>query len=179
MSACNAENHRRHNYALLARDIRRLTAMIHRAEIDGDTREMIDSALEQLEGRVWLMSFHEPAGGVLIQDQDVYSDGRPVTTMIDWGSGFATLVHCSHPRDETSRKAEELSEEVWPTGAMVQMHHIISAIHSTVPEELWPEILRKIDGPVAADTPADEFEDYDDAEDEYDPVESARTDEYC
>ena len=43
-----------------------------------------------------------------------------------------------------------------------------------MPEELWPEILRKIDGPVAADTPADEFEDRDDAEDEYDPVESAR-----
>ena len=66
---------------------------------------------------------------------------------------------------------------------MVQMDRIINAIHSTVPEELWPEILRKIDGPVAADTPADdlrkidgpvaadtpaeEFEDGDDAEDEY------------
>ena len=43
---------------------------------------------------------------------------------------------------------------------MVQMGRIIDAIHSTVPEELWPEILRKIDGPVAADTPADEFEDW-------------------
>ena len=31
------------------------------------------------------------------------------------------------------------------------MGHIIDAIHSSVPEELWPEILRKIDGPVAAD----------------------------
>ena len=51
---------------------------------------------------------------------------------------------------------------------MVQMGRIIDAIHSTVPEELWPEILRKIDGPVAADTPAGEFEDGDDAEDEYD-----------
>ena len=51
---------------------------------------------------------------------------------------------------------------------MVQMSRIIDAIHSTVPEELWPEILRKIDGPVAADTPADEIEDGDDAEDEYD-----------
>ena len=48
---------------------------------------------------------------------------------------------------------------------MVQMDHIIRAIHSSVPEELWPEILRKIDGPVVADTPADEFEDGDDAED--------------
>ena len=51
---------------------------------------------------------------------------------------------------------------------LVQMGRIIDAIHSTVPEELWPEILRKIDGPVAADTPADEFEDGDDAEDKYD-----------
>ena len=59
------------------------------------------------------------------------------------------------------------------------MDRIIDAIHSTVPEELWPEILRKIDGPVAADTPADEFEDGDDAEDEYDPVESAQADEDC
>ena len=29
---------------------------------------------------------------------------------------------------------------------MVQMDRIIDAIHSTVPEELWPEILRKLDG---------------------------------
>ncbi len=60
---------------------------------------------------------------------------------------------------------------------MVQMGHIIRAIHSTVPEELWPEILRKIGGPVAADTPMDEFEECDDAQDMYDPVESAKTDE--
>ena len=66
-----------------------------------------------------------------------------------------------------------------PPTSCVQMGRIINAIHSTVPEELWPEILRKIDGPVAADTPADEFEDGDDAEDEYGPAESARIDEYC
>jgi len=62
---------------------------------------------------------------------------------------------------------------------MAQMGHIINAVNSTVPEELWPEILRKIDGPVAADMPADEFEDWGDAEDEYDPVESAQADEDC
>jgi hypothetical protein len=28
----------------------------------------------------------------------------------------------------------------------LKMYRIIEAIHSTVPEELWPEILRKIDG---------------------------------
>ena len=57
---------------------------------------------------------------------------------------------------------------------MVQMGRIIDAIHSSVPEELWPEILRKIDGPVAADTPTDGFEDCDDGEDEYDPAEPAQ-----
>ena len=62
---------------------------------------------------------------------------------------------------------------------MVQMDHIIDAVHSSVPEELWPEILRKIDGPVAADTPADEFEDCDDAEDGYDNVDPAEADEDC
>jgi hypothetical protein len=117
MNAYNAEDSRKHNYALLARDIRRLTAKIHRADIDGDTREMIDSALDRLETRVWLMSFHDPLSGFLIQDQDVYSDGRPVTATISWGDGYAALVHCPDPNDETGVAAEELSEEVWPTGA--------------------------------------------------------------
>ena len=63
---------------------------------------------------------------------------------------------------------------------MMQMGRIIDAIHSSVPEELWPEILRKIDGPVAADTPADELEDCDDAEDMYDdPRQSAKADKDC
>ncbi len=62
---------------------------------------------------------------------------------------------------------------------IVQMDCIIKAIHSTVPEELWPEILRKIDGPVAADSPADELEDCDDAEDMYDPRQSAKADKDC
>ena len=62
---------------------------------------------------------------------------------------------------------------------MVQMGRIIDAVHDTVPPELWEEILHKIGGPVAADTPVDEFEDCDGAEDRYDPVESAKADEDC
>ncbi len=61
----------------------------------------------------------------------------------------------------------------------VQMGRIINAIHSSVPEELWPEILRKIGGPVAADTPADEFDECDGAEDMYDPMDSGVADEAC
>jgi len=47
----------------------------------------------------------------------------------------------------------------------------------TVVPSAWPEILRKIDGPAAADTPAEEIDDGDDAEDEYDPAEPAQANE--
>ena len=63
----------------------------------------------------------------------------------------------------------------------VQMGRIIDAIHDTVPPELWEVILHKIGGPVSAGTPADEFEDCDDAEDEYGygPMQSAKAGEDC
>ncbi len=60
---------------------------------------------------------------------------------------------------------------------LFKMNRIIKAVHSTVPPELWPEILRKIDGPVAADAPMDEFEECDDTEDLYGPMQSADADE--
>jgi hypothetical protein len=56
---------------------------------------------------------------------------------------------------------------------LFKMDRIINAIHDTVPQELWEVILHKIDGPMAAETPMDESEECDDAEDEYDPAESA------
>jgi hypothetical protein len=52
----------------------------------------------------------------------------------------------------------------------VKMNRIIDPIHSTVPEELWPEILRKIDGPVPAAISTDDIDDCDDAEGEYGPL---------
>ena len=61
----------------------------------------------------------------------------------------------------------------------VQMGRIINAIHSSVPEELWEVILHKIGGPVAADTPIDEFDECDGAEDRYVPMDSAKADEDC
>jgi hypothetical protein len=115
VTSYTADEHRKFTYALLSPDIRRLTALIHRTEIDGDTRAMIDTALEHLEARVWVTLLHDPVTNTLIQDQDAYSDGRPVTTTIDYGDGFATLVHCADPADGTSgSKADELSEELWP-----------------------------------------------------------------
>lgn len=60
-----------------------------------------------------------------------------------------------------------------------QMGRIIDAIHDTVPPELWEVILHKIGGPVAADTPVDEFDECDGAEDMYDCMDSAEADEDC
>jgi hypothetical protein len=114
LNAPNSHDHKKFDYALVTRDIRRLTALIHRADIDSGTRAMIDAALEQLEARVWVALLHDPISGVLVQDQDVYSDSRPVTTTINWGDGFATLVHCPDPAEGTSATgAEELQEERW------------------------------------------------------------------
>jgi hypothetical protein len=114
MSPDTEEDDRKHNYALLAREIRRLTAKVVRADIDDDTRAMIEAALDQLEARLWLMWLYDPVRKVLIKDQDRYSDGRPVTTTITWGEGYATLVHSPDPTDETGSGAAELAEEVWP-----------------------------------------------------------------
>lgn len=115
MNAATDSDHRKFAYALIARDLRRLTAFVHRAAIDKRLTDSIDGALEQLEARAWAMFLHDPVCGTQIQDEDVYSDGRPVTTTIDWGDGFATLVHCPDPAAGTSgSQSDELSEELWP-----------------------------------------------------------------
>ena len=53
---------------------------------------------------------------------------------------------------------------------IAQLDRIIRAIHDSVPQELWDEILHKIDGPVSADIPRDDIEDCEDAEGEYGPM---------
>jgi hypothetical protein len=62
---------------------------------------------------------------------------------------------------------------------LFKMDRIINAIHDTVPPELWEVILHKIGGPMAADTPIDEFDECDGAGDMYDPMDSAKADEDC
>jgi hypothetical protein len=93
-------------------------------------------------------------------------------TKVDVGTGMVAAARLQALID--SRAGRTSMAEI-----LFKMDRIINAVHSTVPKELWPEILRKIGGPVAADTPADEIEDWDDAEDEYGPVESAEADEDC
>jgi hypothetical protein len=63
-----------------------------------------------------------------------------------------------------SRAGSNKMVEMW-----AQMDRIVKVMQHFVPEERHEEMLRQLEwqGPVAADSPADEFED---AEDEYDPV---------
>ncbi len=105
------------------------------------------------------MAFYET---VMVKGYETLVDSG---TRVDVGTGMvaaARLQALTESRASGTRIAD----------LRVQMSRIIDAIHSSVPEELWPEILRKIDGPVPADTPGDEIEDCDYAE-EYDRVESA------
>ena len=86
MRSYNCDDHKKFMYALCARDIRRLAAMVDRANLDADIRVEMDSALEQLEARLFLFAFADDATGTLVGDVDRYSDGRPVTTTIDWAA---------------------------------------------------------------------------------------------
>jgi hypothetical protein len=67
-----------------------------------------------------------------------------------------------------SRASSNKMVDMW-----AQMSRIIEVVHHFVPEERHEELLRQLEwqGPVAADSPADEFED---AEDEYDSLEPAQ-----
>lgn len=99
---------------------------------------------------------------------------RPQLRALAFPSDHRLSLANNADRKVTGRRSDKTSIT---RSATVVVYRIIEAIHSTVPEELWPEILRKIDGPVAADSPADEFEGCDQGDDEYDPVESAQADE--
>jgi hypothetical protein len=57
----------------------------------------------------------------------------------------------------------------------VKMNRIIDAVKSTVPDELWPEILRKLDGEAESPADQDDLLETDDAD--YDPAEFAEDDD--
>jgi hypothetical protein len=61
---------------------------------------------------------------------------------------------------------------------MVQMNRIIAAIKSTVPREMWGEIVRKLDQLQQHSGSLDvETEALDEADDGYDPIEFAEEDD--
>jgi len=61
---------------------------------------------------------------------------------------------------------------------MVQVNHIIEAVKSTVPRELWGEIRRKLNEAEQPSEPVDiEMEALDEGDDGYDPIEFAEEDD--
>lgn len=48
-----AEDYRKFGYALVARDVRRLAALLHQTDIDDGTKVSVDIALSHVEMRVW------------------------------------------------------------------------------------------------------------------------------
>ena len=127
-----------------------------------------DAGVDFAEGVVTAitpMAFFET---VMVKGYEALAD--PDTT-VDVRTGMIAAGRLQEMID--SRSGQASMAEI-----LFKVDRIINAVHDTVPEELWPQILRKIEGPVAADPP-EEFDDYEDAEDVYDPTESAKADEDC
>ena len=111
-------------YALGSRDIRRIAAKVCRANLENDAEIEIMRLLEQAEARLLVGIFFDGADdtiedGTSLVDGNlgIYSDGRRVTTKIDWGHGYATVVHDPDPQEQDTREdRRELEEEVSPCG---------------------------------------------------------------
>ena len=139
MGSYTAEDHKKFVYASGARDVRRVTALIQRLDLDPVTYNEIACHLEQLECRLLSLAFvscHLQDGEEVVSvvdRQGLYSHGRPVATQIPRGDGFVTLVHDPDPElGESSLGPEQLAAERWPEGIREgDTHHFDSG------RELW------------------------------------------
>ena len=96
---------------------------MRRANLENDAKIEIMRLLEQAAARLLVGIFFDGTDdtiedGTSLVDGNLrtYSDGRRVTTTIDWGHGYATLVHHPDPQEQETREdRRELEEEVWPS----------------------------------------------------------------
>ena len=108
MGSYTAEDHKKFVYASGARDVRRLTGVIQRLDLDPVTYNEIACRFEQLECRLTSLAFvscHLQDGEEevsVVDRQGFYSDGRPVTTTISTDDGFVTMVHDPDPELDES-----------------------------------------------------------------------------
>ena len=124
MTTYTTMDYKKYICALGSRDIRRIAAKVRRANLENDAEIEIMRLLEQAEARLLVGIFFDGADdtiedGTSLVDGNLgtYSDGRRVTTTIDWGHGYATVVHHPDPQEqETRQDRRELEEEVWPSG---------------------------------------------------------------
>jgi hypothetical protein len=124
MTTYTTMDYKKYICALGSRDIRRIAAKVRRANLENDAEKEIMRLLEQAEARLLVGIFFDGADdtiedGTSLVDGNLgtYSDCRRVTTTIDWGHGYATVVHHPDPQEqETRQDRRELEEEVWPCG---------------------------------------------------------------
>jgi hypothetical protein len=120
----STEDFKKYWAAMAARGARRIAAEINDCSINSATTIRI---MEELTSVIVYQRYAVLVGW---PDQDIqtddegeefteidfgtYSDGRPVSTTIDWDESFATLVH--HPVSPSleSEDASTLSAEYWP-----------------------------------------------------------------
>jgi hypothetical protein len=118
----STEDYGKYFCALGSRSVRRVAAKAHAAGLDTEVRIALTEELTQAVTwqqsaalASWPLDDHmsdEEDGEEIAVDIDlaVYSDGRPVFTVVDWFDGYATLVHhpdSLQPESDTGELAEE------------------------------------------------------------------------
>lgn len=114
------DDHRLYLYEMAARDLRRAVAVLHHAQVEPADFTKVVSLLEDVEARLFGLATRDRFDDVkewdsLAVDLSRYSDGRLIRTVVDWGEGYATVVHHPDPEEEPTRSnQEELQDEMWP-----------------------------------------------------------------
>jgi hypothetical protein len=122
------EDYQKYFCALGSRSVRRVAAELSAAsELDAEVRVAMLKELTQavkwqqsaalagwpLNDRITDDKDGEE-GVVEIDDLAVYSDGRPVFTVVDWMDGYATIVHHPDSLQPQTEDTGELAEEMCP-----------------------------------------------------------------
>ena len=80
------DDQKRYAYAVIARNVRRIAAIVSGSRVEDQLRQQLLAALEQLHHQAWLVLYDWDTGEML-EGEDTYSDGSQVTTTLDWGKG--------------------------------------------------------------------------------------------
>lgn len=123
----SSEGYGKYFYALGSRSVRRVAAKVYAAaELDAEARIAMMKELTQMVTwqqmaaiAGWPLDDHITDGtdgeeGAIEIDWAVYSDGRPVFTVVDWMDGYATIVHHPDLLQPETEDTGELAEEMCP-----------------------------------------------------------------
>ena len=123
----SGEDYGKYFCALGSRSVRRVVAKVYAAaELNAEMRIAMMKELTQMVTwqqmaaiAGWPFDDHITEGtdgeeGAIEIDWAVYSDGRPVFTVVDWLHGYATIVHHPDLLQPETEDTEELAKEMCP-----------------------------------------------------------------